>query len=199
MQLLAAVLLPTKNVTLMKVVYLRKTHNHIPHPPHNLGIHTDPLLTAGTWEDNIKKEHKGTVHDDVNFMQLALEIIQWHALVDTEFNPKVPKKMVNIFSCWVEWACLMELVVCELTVSGELRLQVIWKKMRSSPAIMYDTPYPSSATGPKPPPAEMQLGYFFKSSFGVCPCGVWDVDNRHGSLSTSLRNGESTSRYLDTT
>lgn len=38
-----------------------------------------------------------------------------------------------------------------ITVSGEFLFDDMWKKMRSSPAIMYDTPYPSSATGPNPP------------------------------------------------
>ena len=71
------------------------------------------------------------------------------------------------------------------TVSGEDLLDEMWKKIKSSPAMMYDTPYPSSATGPKPPPADMQSGFFVKSSLEVWPCGVCDVDRRHGSLNTS--------------
>lgn len=33
----------------------------------------------------------------------------------------------------------------------------------------------------------------------VCPWGVCDVDRRHGSLRTSFKKGESTSRYFETT
>lgn len=34
----------------------------------------------------------------------------------------------------------------KLTVSGEETLLEMWKNTISSPAIIYDTPYPSSAT-----------------------------------------------------
>lgn len=39
----------------------------------------------------------------------------------------------------------------DFTVRGLLLLDDMWKKTRFSPAMMYDTPYPSSATGPNPP------------------------------------------------
>uniref|UniRef100_A0A6B0UQ56 Secreted protein n=1 Tax=Ixodes ricinus TaxID=34613 RepID=A0A6B0UQ56_IXORI len=45
----------------------------------------------------------------------------------------------------------------------------------------------------------MKSGNLLRSSRLVWLWGVWLVDRRQGSLSTSRRKGESTSRYLDTT
>lgn len=77
-----------------------------------------------------------------------------------------------------------------LTVTGLLILLDTWKNMRSSPAMMYETPYPSSATGPKPPPADMQSGFSFALNRLVWPWGVCEVDNLHGSLRTAYKRRE---------
>lgn len=49
------------------------------------------------------------------------------------------------------------------------------------------------------PPALMHCGYLFRSNLLVWPSGVWLVDSLHGSLSTSFKNGESISKYFDST
>ena len=65
-------------------------------------------------------------------------------------------------------------------VAAEARLLDTWKKIRRSPGIMYDTPYPSSDTGPKPPPGlicggikRTSVKYFHlgeKQELVVLPC-----------------------------
>lgn len=59
-------------------------------------------------------------------------------------------------------------VPAKLTVVGQEFLHEIWKKTQSSPAMMYETPYPSSATGPNPPPADMCSGCLTRSNLFVC-------------------------------
>ena len=78
---------------------------------------------------------------------------------------------------------------------GDERLLLTWKNILSSPANMYEIPYPSSATGPNPPPglihtSSISFGTMFQ--IDVCRWGCWLVDSLHGIFKACWRNGDST-------
>ena len=50
--------------------------------------------------------------------------------------------------------------------------ELTWNMMRSSWQTIYETPYPTSETGPKPPPADKYSGYSLKFIKFDCEWGV---------------------------
>lgn len=71
---------------------------------------------------------------------------------------------------------------------GVLRVQEDPKRRRAGtagPRARSSVPtYPRILTGPKPPPLHTYSGFLSKSNSSTCCCGVWLVDNLHGSDKT---------------
>lgn len=79
---------------------------------------------------------------------------------------------------------------------GGLRVQEDPKRRRAGtagPRARSSVPtYPRTLTGPKPPPLDTYSGFFSKSNSSTCCCGVWLVDNLHGSDKTcGVKHGHS--------